>query len=122
MEVQNNLQIRIFGFVVEVILFLRTLPDTQEIKIVKNQLIKTSSSTGANYEEEQGASSKADFIYKTEISLKEMRESNYWLRLIKAISEGISVDKEKLENLIKESAELKLILGSIVSTSKRNKQ
>ncbi len=107
---------------VEVILFLRTLPDTQEIKIVKNQLIKTSSSTGANYEEEQGASSKADFIYKTEISLKEMRESNYWLRLIKAISEGISVDKEKLENLIKESAELKLILGSIVSTSKRNKQ
>lgn len=115
---ENDLQKRIFDFVVDVILFLRTLPDTQELKIIKNQLIKSSSSTGANYEEAQAGSSKADFIYKTEISLKEMRESNYWLRLIKTIS--IDLDKEKLNYLINESAELKLILGSIVSKSKRN--
>ena len=117
----NDLQKRIFDFVVEIILFLRTLPDTQEYKIIKNQLIKSSSSTGANYEEAQGASSKADFIYKNEISLKEMRESNYWLRLINSISEYLDIDRVKLTYLINESGELKLILGSIVSKSKKNK-
>ena len=104
---ENNLQKRIFDFVVEVILFLRTLPDTQEYNIIKNQLIKAASSTGANYEEAQAASSKADFTYKTEISLKEMRESNFWLRLIKSISVEIKLDREKLSYLINESAELK---------------
>ncbi|WP_346855306.1 four helix bundle protein [uncultured Draconibacterium sp.] len=118
---ENNLQKRIFDFVVEVIFYLRTLPDTQEYRIIKNQLIKASSSTGANYEEAQAASSKADFTYKTEISLKEMRESNYWLRLIKAISDDLSVNTVKLNDLINESGELKLILGSIVSKSRKNK-
>nr|WP_319572093.1 four helix bundle protein [uncultured Draconibacterium sp.] len=118
---ENNLQKRIFEFVTEVILFLRTLPDTQEYKVIKYQLIKAASSTGANYEEAQAASSKADFTYKTEISLKEMRESNYWLRLIRSISKNLNSDGEKLSYLIKESEELKLILGSIVSKTKRNK-
>lgn len=117
----NNLQIRIFDFVAEVILFLRTLPDSQEYKVIKYQLIKAASSTGANYEEAQAVSSKPDFIYKTEISLKEMRESNYWLRLIRSISRDLNMGNEKLNYLIKESGELKLILGSIVSKSKRNK-
>nr|WP_321358419.1 four helix bundle protein [uncultured Draconibacterium sp.] len=118
---ENNLQKRIFDFVTEVIFFLRTLPDSQEYKVIKYQLIKAASSTGANYEEAQAASSKADFTYKTEISLKEMRESNYWLRLIRSICKDLNTDDEKLSYLINESGELKLILGSIVSKTKRNK-
>lgn len=117
---ENNLQKRIFDFVVEVITFLRTLPNAQEYYIIKNQLIKSSSSTGANYEESQGASSKADFTYKTEISLKEMRETNYWLRLIDAIEREGEFDHNKLNYLINESHELKLILGTIVFKSKKN--
>jgi len=50
-----------------------------------------------------------------------MRESNYWLRLIRSISKNLNSDGEKLSYLIKESEELKLILGSIVSKTKRNK-
>ena len=84
-------------------------------------MIKAASSTGANYEEAQAASSKADFSYKTEISLKEMRESNYWLRLIRSISKDLNTDDERLNYLINESGELKLILGSIVSKTKKNK-
>lgn len=97
------------------------MPDSQEYKVIKYQLIKAASSTGANYEEAQAASSKADFSYKTEISLKEMRESNYWLRLIRSIKKDLSTDCEKLEYLIKKSGELKSILGSIVSKTKKNK-
>jgi len=116
---ENELQKRIFEFIVRVIEFLRTLPNTQENYIIKNQLIKSSTSSGANYEESQAASSKADFTYKVEISLREMRESNFWLRLIERVNKNANIDFDELKYLIIESAELKLILGSIVFKSKK---
>ena len=116
---KNDLQERLFSFVVRVFKFLRTLPDNQEYRVVSYQLLKSSSSTGANYEEAQGGSSRADFTYKVEISLKEMRESNNWLRLIKATNVDEDINEAELDNLITESKELKLILGSIVSKTKK---
>lgn len=99
--------------------FLRTLPNNQENSVIRYQLLKSSSFTGANYEEAQAGSSRADFVHKVEISLKEIRESNYWLRLIRATSEDQIIDEKELKSLIKESEELKLILGSIVSKMKQ---
>lgn len=116
---KNDLQERLFGFVVRVFKFLRTLPNNQEYSVIRYQLLKAASSTGANYEEAQAGSSRADFTYKVEILLKEMRESNYWLRLISATSEDLKIDRTELEELINESKELKLILGSIVTKTKR---
>jgi four helix bundle protein len=113
---ENELMKRLFNFAVRVIKFLRDLPDSPEIKVIKYQLIKSSSSSGANYEESQAGSSKADFTNKVRISLREMRESNYWLRLIKATIENIK-DIDELIWLINESSELKKILGSIVQKS-----
>jgi len=72
----NNLSERLLKFAIDIIVFLRKLPNTEEYLIIKRQLIKSSTSSGANYEESQGASSKADFTNKVRISLKEMRESN----------------------------------------------
>ena len=103
---------RLFEFSVSVIQFLKTLPYSPENKTIRTQLSKSACSSGANYEESQGGSSKADFVNKVRISLREMRESNYWLRIIKrTVSE---IDNSKLDILIKESEELKKILGSIV--------
>ena len=65
---------------------------------------------GANYEEVQGASSKADFINKVRIVLKEAREINYWLRILIALE----YNSETLEKLLQESKELKNIFGAIV--------
>ncbi|MFP4025534.1 MAG: four helix bundle protein [Thiohalospira sp.] len=112
---ENDLSKRLFKFAVDVIKFLRTLPDTFEFKVIKYQLTKSSTSSGSNYEEAQAGSSRADFNNKTRISLREMRESNYWLRIIKNI-----VDKkdETLEYLINESSELKSILGTIVNKTR----
>ena len=108
----RDLAERLFEFAVAVLLFVKTLPDTPENRIIRYQLVKSSSSSGANYEESQAGSSKADFTNKIRISLREMRESNYWLRLIKRAEPAI--DKEQNDYLIKESAELMNILGSIV--------
>ena len=113
---ENELTQRLFKFAVRTIRFLKTLPESPEVKIIRYQLIKSSSSSGANYEEAQAGSSKADFTNKVRISLREMRESNYWLRLIKAVVDKV-YDADELEWLTNESSELKKILGSIVQKS-----
>ncbi len=117
---ENELTQRLFSFAVKTIVFLKTLPDSPEVKVCRYQLIKSSSSSGANYEEAQAGSSKADFTNKVRISLREMRESNYWLRLIKATVEKV-YDNNELEWLINESSELKKILGSIVQKTSTKK-
>jgi four helix bundle protein len=90
---------------------LRLLKGGSELFVIKPQLIKSSTSFGANYEEAQGAVSKADFGNKVGISLKEMRESNYWLRILKELYSN----NPEILRLEKESSELKNILGSIHS-------
>jgi four helix bundle protein len=112
----NDLCERLFEFAVRVIDFLKTLPYSPENKTIRTQLSKSACSSGANYEESQGGSSKADFSNKVRISLREMRESNYWLRIIKRIVKNINVSE--LDYLIKESGELKKILGSIVQKTR----
>jgi len=114
---ENDLQKRLFDFAVRVLKSLPSLPKTPEFNVIRYQLSKSSTSSGANYEESQAGSSKADFNNKVRISLREMRESNYWLRIISSVSNNLSKDKEFLE-LINESAQLKKILGSIVTKTK----
>ena len=110
----NELNERLFNFSVRTINFLKQLPNTPEFKIIRYQLAKSSTSSGANYEEAQAGSSRADFSNKVRISLREMRGSNYWLRILK-----VTLPEEKIDNelvwLVQESSELKKILGSIVS-------
>ena len=116
MEKRSDLQDRLFNFSVNVIKLIRELPKGKEYDVINYQLIKASTSSGANYEEAQGAVSKADFVNKIGISLKEMPESNYWIKLIIAITEN----NQKWLLMEKESSELKSILGSIYSkTSKK---
>ena len=115
----ENLCDRLFKFAVRTLKFLPMLPKTPEFQVVRYQLAKSSTSSGGNYEESQAGSSKADFNNKVRISLREMRESNYWLRIIKAIHEQLDNSTE-LDFLLPESEELKRILGSIVS--KTNQQ
>jgi hypothetical protein len=107
----NNLEKRTFDFAVEVLTFLGDIKYTTINDVVKYQLAKAATSVGANYEESQGAFSKDDFKFKINICFRESKESNYWLRIIKAIK--IS-DSKKLDYLIQESVELKNIFGSIM--------
>jgi len=116
MEKKKYLCKILFEFAVKVIEFLKTLPYSPENKTIRTQLSKSACSSGANYEESQSGSSKRDFTNKVRISLREMRESDYWLRIIKrTVTE---VNNEQLDFLIKESGELKKILGSIVQKSR----
>ncbi len=118
MKKRNELSKRLLNFAVRVIKFLRGLPKTVEYNVIRYQLIKSSTSSGANYDEAQAGSSRADFHNKVNIALKEMSESNYWLEVIKAILDTKQTEKE-LDWLINESEELDNILGSIVKKTGR---
>ena len=117
---KDDLNERLFIFSVRCLKFIRTIPNTPEFKVIKYQLAKSSTSSGANYEESQAGSSRADFNNKIRIALREMRESNYWLRIIKELSDDINKINE-LDSLIDESNQLKNILGTIaVKTRNRD--
>jgi four helix bundle protein len=119
MSVNNILSQRLFSFSVNVIRFLRTLPKNTEYRVIHYQLVKSSTSSGANYEEAQAGTSRADFNNKVRISLKEMRESNYWLRILQEINNDSTIDNDLLIKLIRESNELNKILGTIVNKTDR---
>ena len=106
---QIQLQDRLFQFSIDVIKLFRTLPRSKEYQVISYQVLRSATSVGANYEEAQAAVSDADFANKIGICLKEIRETNYWIRIIVAISEANN-EWSKLES---ESGELKKILGAI---------
>jgi four helix bundle protein len=70
---------------------------------------------GANFEEAQAAESNADFIHKLQIALKEMRESNYWLRLL---TKSGKLKPERLADITDESNQLRAMLSKAVAKAK----
>ncbi|WP_226064701.1 four helix bundle protein [Kaistella polysaccharea] len=112
---KNDLLERTFWSGINCLKFLRKLPNDSEYRLIRYQLGKSATSIGANYEESQAGSSKADFKNKVKISLRESRESNYWLRVIKALDEK---QNQELDDLLAESTELKNIFGAIVNNTK----
>ena len=81
------------------------------------QLLRAGTSVGANVEEAQAGQSRADFISKNAIALKEARETDYWLRLLVAAQ---VVPERRISGLRAEVEELKRILGAIVVSAKKN--
>lgn len=69
----------------------------------------------ANYEEARGADSRADFSHKLQISLKEMRETRYWLCLTEKA--GL-IEGDAIKGLISEATELRAILSKAIATAR----
>lgn len=82
-----------------------------------NQLIRSSTSIGANYCEANGASSKKDFLNKIFICKREAKETQYWLRILTKVSESLDF-KNKCQINWNEATELVLIFSKIASSSK----
>lgn len=77
-------------------------------------MLKSGTSIGANSRESQNGESKADFVHKLKIALKEVDETKYWLLLCK-FSDGYP----DCENLLTTIGEIKKILSKIIATTKR---
>ena len=103
---------RTFNFGVDTLKFLMLLPKDKVYGIITFQLGKAATSLGSNYEEAQGAESSKDFNHKIGIVLKEARESNFWLRVLNAISTDYEKNNET-KRLQNESLEFKKIFSAI---------
>jgi four helix bundle protein len=109
---------RTFEFAVRIVKLCQAVEAKSVVsRAIINQLVRSGTSVGANVEESQAGQSRADFVHKLEIALKELRETRYWLRLLVAAQ---LVPEAKLQALINESEELLKILAKIVVTTKKN--
>ncbi|MDB1925018.1 four helix bundle protein [Clostridium tertium] len=103
-----------FNFGLKIIKLYMKLRSKNEFTL-SNQLVKSATSIGANITEAQYAQSRKDFINKMGIALKEANETEYWLKLL---SKSDIIEEIEYENYIKDCLEIKMILISIVKSSK----
>lgn len=83
MDKKYDLRQRILKFVLRVIELIKKLPENRINRIFIDQIVRSASSIGSNYEEADGTPTKKDFVYKMGLVKKEAKETKYWLRLIR---------------------------------------
>ncbi len=113
---ENDLAERLPSFAVRVGKAVNALPATRLGRHVAAQLIRSGTSAGPNYEEGCAAESRADFVHKLSVCLKELRESRFWIRLI--VTSGL-LSAEKLADLEDECTQLCRIMASSLVTAKK---
>lgn len=113
----NVLIDRSIFFAARIIKLHRYLIKNQKETIISKQIVRSGTSIGANINEANYGQSKADFISKLHIALKETAETEYWLKLL-ILSEYIT--HEMGESLLHDCLEIKRILIASINTAKNN--
>ncbi|HDP67417.1 MAG TPA: four helix bundle protein [Candidatus Marinimicrobia bacterium] len=111
----EELTSRFADFAVSILKLGNRLCQNYTGKHIYSQLMRSSTSAGANYEEARGAESRADFNHKMQVVLKEIREARYWLILIDR-TQLISIQDSN--QLLNEADELVSIITASVKTAK----
>jgi len=107
-----------FNFSVRILKLYRSLlKQDRSLEPILKQILRSGTSIGANITEAQSAPSTKDFINKLNISLKEARESEYWLNLFKASD---IIDEKSFKSLQEDCKELIKLLIAIIKTAKSN--
>jgi four helix bundle protein len=107
----EELKKRTRKFAADIILFCDTLIPGKASSVITYQLVKASTSTGANYRAACRARSKSEFFSKICIVVEESDESVYWLEIIDEAN--LSEDKKELHRLLQEATEITKIMTSI---------
>ena len=113
---KSEVKQRAYKFSIETIRFIEEETKRRPLYYaLTDQLIRATTSIGANIVEATSSSSKREFIRYFEIALKSAYESKYWLCIFR---DGLKCDKEQTEKLIKEADELAKMIASSVLTMK----
>jgi four helix bundle protein len=116
-ERQYDLQDRLIDYAVRIIKLSEVLPETKAGRHVSSQILRSGTSPAANYGESQSAESKADFVHKLKIALKELRETEIWLKII--LKANMIKPTSKLTPLLQETDELTAILFKSIQTAQK---
>lgn len=112
---ENIVMNKSYAFALRIIKLYKHLIAEQKEYVLSKQLLRSGTAIGALVKEAEHAQSKADFINKMNIALKEANETEYWLMLVK---ESDYMDEKSFNSIHLDSVELIKLLASIVKSSK----
>ena len=113
---EQTVERKSFLFAVRIVKLSRYLNTSKKERILSKQLLRAGTSIGANVAEAEQAQSRADFISKMNIALKEAVETNYWLRLLQASD---YLTEAEFSSIYSDCRELEKMLTAIVKTAKQ---
>ena len=116
MEKKNIIKDKSFDFALRIIKLYKYLQNKKEF-VLSKQLLRSGTAVGALVREAEQAESKADFIHKLAIALKEANETQYWLELL---YKSEYLEKKQFISINRDSVEMLKLLTSIIKTSKNN--
>jgi four helix bundle protein len=113
-----DLEERLISFSVMMLDLVESLPDTRIGNHLAGQVLRSGTSPAPNYGEAQSAESRRDFIHKMRICLKELRETQIHLKVLR--KKGLCPDADRVDATLSECTELVAIFTSSVETARKN--
>jgi four helix bundle protein len=114
---ENIIKNKSFDFALRIVKLYQYLCETKKEFVLSKQLLRSGTSIGANIREAEHGQSKADFINKMSISLKEANETDYWLELL---FKSCYIKETEYNSIKSDIDEILKLLVSIIKTSKNN--
>ena len=112
----EELKRRTKAFAIRIVKLFRSLPKTEEARIIGRQVLRSGTSVAANYRAVCCARSKAEFIAKIGVVVEEADETVFWLEML---VEATIVSAKKMDDLLREANELLAIFAASQRTAKR---
>lgn len=112
---ENIVEEKSFRFAVRIVRLYQYLRSKKKEFVLSKQLLRSGTSVGANISEAQQAQSRADFLSKINIALKEAAETEYWLRLLHATD---YLEDREFMSVYDDCVQVKKLLVAIVKTAK----
>ena len=119
MTLNNPIEKRAYQFALRIVKVYKYLTRQQSEFVLSKQMLRSGTSIGAMMREAKFAQSRADFVSKTSIALKEANETLYWIELL---HDSEYIDDKTFESIHNEANEITSILASIVKTTKENSE
>ena len=113
---EQTVERKSFLFAVRIVKLSKHLNATKKEYVLSKQLLRAGTSIGANIAEAEQAQSRADFVAKMNIALKEAVEANYWLRLLQATD---YLSETEFTSIYRDCKELEKMLTAIIKTTKQ---
>ena len=113
----NAIKSKSFAFALRIVKPYQFLCEQKKEYVISKQLLRSGTAVGALVREAEQAESKADFLHKMAIALKEANESEYWLELL---HQSDYLDEQKYNSIAADTKNLLKLLTSIIKTSKLN--
>ena len=114
---ENPIRDKSLAFAIRVVRLYQFLSKEKKEYVLSKQVLRSGTSIGANVKEATQAESKADFIHKMAIALKEASETEYWLEILK---ETDYLDKKAFQSIQADCDAIIGLLTTIIKTAKRN--